>query len=365
MKLMTFCRRLRDIMIRQRAPSITLLQAVAYLFQILIFVIIELLLRADVIDWDHPKDSTTSTTFVGESDIHSSRKVFKTIWGICRITVSTAIPYRLIIIWAQLKTHDLSPANGSFKSLLFANLTHPKKSAALLMVLNVLLYFVLFPKAGHLVTMVPAFDWYDESNNFRNKFLQLDSIFIVEQTLATSAIYVVRNFPDDINIVAEYACLLCVGFATEVFYQSLNMLHKQLGPEFEFLRCAVFGLRTDFVVDMIRCMGFFFILTYFSNMSSSRRRASTPFLHKIEDFCVIQRNRLYFIKYLHKIDPELVHELNSSLVNLTNGKTGRGSTCFSPELERQFGNFTKTRSFRTLKEMNEQTEIIMARGYEF
>jgi hypothetical protein len=335
--------------------------------QILVFLIVELFLRANFLDWDHPKNSSSTTSFAGESDICFSRKFFKTIWGICRITVSTAIPYRLMIIWAQLKSHDISAVDRSFKRTVFSNLTQPQKSATLLMVLNVLLYLLLFPKPGHLITMVPAFDWYDESNKFRNQFFQLDSVFILEQSLATVAIYVVRSFPDDINIVAEYSCLLCVGFATEVFYQSLIILHKQLGgtESAEFLRCAFFGLRTDFVVDMIRCMGFFFILTYFSNMTSSRRRASTPFLHKIEDFCVIQRNRHYFNKYLSKVNPELVEELSNSLINLTNGKTIRGSTCFSPALEKQFDNFTKTRSFQTLKEMNEQTEIIMARGYEF
>ena len=365
MMLMTFCSRLRDIMIRQRAPWITIIQAVAYLLQILIFLAIELLLRAKVLDWDHPNGSSQGDSSPSESQIPFSRKFFKVAWGLCRVTIATAIPYRLTVIWAQLKTHDMSIVDRSFKRSFFTNLTHPQKSAALLIFLNVVLYLLLFPKPGHLITMVPAFDWYNESNCFRNQYFQLDSVFILELSLATAAIYVVRSFPDDINIVAEYACLLCVGFVTEIFYQCLIFFQKQLGSESEFLRCAIFGLRTDFVVDLSRCMGFFFILTYFSNMSSSRRRASTPFLHKIEDFCVIQRNRHYFMKFLHTISPDLVEELNNSLVNLTNGKTVRGSTCFSPALEKQFQYFTRTKSFKTLEEMNEQTEIIMARGYEF
>ena len=167
------------------------------------------------------------------------------------------------------------------------------------------------------------------------------------------------------NIVKEYVFLLVVNYCCEFVHHILQMMPVDGLTKLPRFSCLVFGLRTDFSLDVIKSISFFFILNYFSNMTSSRRRASTPFLHKIEDFCVIQRNRSYFVKFLQKVNPDLVEELNSCLVNLTNGKTVRGSTCFSPSLEKHFEHFTKTRSFLTLKLMNEQTEIFMARGYEF
>ena len=167
------------------------------------------------------------------------------------------------------------------------------------------------------------------------------------------------------NIVKEYVYLLMINYCCEFIHQVLLLMPIDPITKLPNYSCTFLGLRSNFALDLIKSISFFFILTYFSNMSSSRRRASTPFLHKIEDFCVIQRNRHYFMKFLHTISPDLVEELNNSLVNLTNGKTVRGSTCFSPALEKQFQYFTRTKSFKTLEEMNEQTEIIMARGYEF
>jgi hypothetical protein len=168
-----------------------------------------------------------------------------------------------------------------------------------------------------------------------------------------------------VNIVKEYVFLLVVNYCCEFIHHILQMMPVDGLTKLPRFSCLVFGLRTDFSLDVIKSISFFFILNYFSNMTSSRRRASTPYVHQLDDFCVIPRNRHYFRRYLNKKFPDLVPVLNESLVEMLDFRVSVKSSVFPPELQSAFDKFRTTVSFATLKLLNDQAETIMARGYEY
>jgi len=156
-----------------------------------------------------------------------------------------------------------------------------------------------------------------------------------------------------------------INYCCEFIHQVLLLMPIDPITNLPNYSCTFLGLRSNFALDLIKSISFFFILTYFSNMSSSRRRASTPYLNQVDDFCVIPRNRYYFRSYLNKNFPDLVEVFNESLKEMLDFRVSVRSSVFPSELQTAFDKFRKTVSFATLKKLNDQAETIMARGYEY
>ena len=85
-----FVRSIRDIMIRQRAPWIAVVQSVSYFSVVAIPFFIELLLKGGVLQWETDNESEITSP----RQIPLSRIVLKTLLGLFRLNIAIIIPYR-------------------------------------------------------------------------------------------------------------------------------------------------------------------------------------------------------------------------------------------------------------------------------
>jgi hypothetical protein len=86
-----FARSIRDIMIRQRAPWIAVVQSISYFSVIAIQFFVELLLKSGVLVWDKTPDGKQIES---PKDVALSRIILKTIFGLFRLNIVIIIPYR-------------------------------------------------------------------------------------------------------------------------------------------------------------------------------------------------------------------------------------------------------------------------------
>ena len=86
-----FIRTIRDIMIRQRAPWIAVVQSVSYFAVIVIPFFVELMLNGEILEWEMTGDQSKITS---QNQIPLSRIVTKTMLGLFRLNIAIIIPYR-------------------------------------------------------------------------------------------------------------------------------------------------------------------------------------------------------------------------------------------------------------------------------
>ena len=357
-----FWKRRRDIMIRQRAPNITIVQFVSYIFMLFVPLVSDVLLKNGTFKWRMARS---------EKEIPASRYIIKYLYILFRFNINLLIPFRLVVIWFQLIDHHIDKKKLSrlFRRV-SSVMVSGKASTILLIVLTVVLMLLFYPHPGSFLTERPALDWFDMSNQTRNKFLSLSNIYILEQVLASLALYLVRKYPDDINIVREYIYLIVAGYACQGLDTFIDLAATKdgTGETYSWYGCVpVIGFRTDYLNDMMRAVLFFMITNYFSSVSSSLRRVSTPFLYRLDDFCKFAKNVGHLRRFIAKRYPDLLDVYDKAIEDMLDVDQVRSqdSTVFPLTLQEAFKKFKDTRCYHTLEKMNNQAERVFARGYGY
>ena len=166
--------------VHQRAPWIAMYHTVCYLSMILLPLLCDSLWKR--LDWNGKTSS---------SEVPLTRIGFKVLNGFLRFCLSMILPFRFAVIWFQWKGWEYK-SRGWLWAFAISVMTSQKKALALIILVCLALFVLLYGDGGGMYIYKSAFDWYDPKNQWRLKYLSISNLRCLESFLGLVALYFVR-----------------------------------------------------------------------------------------------------------------------------------------------------------------------------
>ena len=133
----------------------------------------------------------TWTAVQSIQDIPFSRRAIKFSAGFTRFSLGQILPFRFAVIWFQWKGWEYK-SRGWLWAFAISVMTSQKKELALIILVCLALFVLLYGDGGGMYIYKSAFDWYDPKNQWRLKYLSISNLRCLESFLGLVALYFVR-----------------------------------------------------------------------------------------------------------------------------------------------------------------------------
>jgi hypothetical protein len=163
--------------IHQRAPWLAIYQTALYMLTIFFP------LLSDV--------AFTWTAVQSIQDIPFSRRAIKFSAGFTRFSLGQILPFRFAVIWFQWKGWEYK-SRGCLWAFAISVMTSQKKALALIILVCLALFVLLYGDGGGMLLMKSKFDWFDPDCVWRYQWFNITLVRANETILGLVALYFVR-----------------------------------------------------------------------------------------------------------------------------------------------------------------------------
>ena len=183
--------RRNTVPIFQRAPTVVIFQTSLYIATVLLPLLAETIRKWGLLEWSAIYEDAMPAPITDSSMIPVSRRLLKFLINFSRFSMSWVIPFRVAIIWFQWKGWQLRD-RGKLWRLAVCVMTSQKKALALIVLVCLLLFVLLYGDGSKLCMWMHAFDWFDPDLHFFYRAFNVTYLRIVEAFLGICALFLVR-----------------------------------------------------------------------------------------------------------------------------------------------------------------------------
>ena len=285
----------KEIPIRQRAPMLSIVHVTCNSMLIFLYLFIDILFRANIFDW--------TDDVLTEKDIPLSRMICKFLVCSLRTALTFLSLFRLLVIWVQWKKLKLKLFQREI------DLRNEKNITGLFMVIWSAVILLFFGTNGILMNRKPIIDWYIPNDAHLYRFINMTTIRLVESSLFLGAWWLVREFPENLNIKREYEFIFVMVFLYNA-YQELTIKWKEAHRG-----CLFFMIKSDYVATITRSLLINLVMVYFYTIKDFHP-VPNPECVTFYQMMNIPLYRKHFRLFILNKSVEKIEKLDDTLQNL-------------------------------------------------
>ena len=224
----------------------------------------------------------------------------------------------------------------------------------LILLLWILLALVFSGDGGHMMVRKVALDWFDPTNIFWYKVFNVTYLRMVEISLFTASVWIVRWFPDNLNIMMEIKSIFLITYLINIYYE--------FRMEDASTNCLVLNFRNDFTINCLRSLIFSGITIYFIH-DHQVVLPPTGKPNSVYELLCVPLYYEYFCKFISSKYPDRRAEFDK-LVNARLSSFDSVYGEFGSEFKSEFFEYSNTWSFYTIANRLKEDANVFSMGVD-
>ena len=212
-------------------------------------------------------------------------------------------------------------------------------------------------EGGYLMSQKVAVDWFDPENIKWYRYVNVTFLRMFEISLFLASTFLVRRFPDDLNIKEEYFSIFLVNSLMSLSFEFIQNKDGVNDPTNNFKEnCFIFSLRWDFLINTLRCICFCTVTMIFVRTKRFNIPPTNQPRNLYELLCIPTYYE-YFPMFVARKHPQKTDEL-LELLRGDSLSLNSANEDFGENFQAEFEEYLKTTSYRTIsKRLKEDANV--------